>query len=701
MPQDAPERRTDFGGGTPLSMIRERAVQVLRRTEGSDTMLAWERFLTGDPLGAPPTRNFVVSSWLRSRDFDIDPRARAAPLAAQGDTIEELRYRHRDLLAAACGVFGEAAYLLAGTRSMLLLTTSEGVVIEAVGDAQTLEDGRCIHLMQGGNWREDVIGTNGIGTALSTGRPAQVHAAEHFCEGIKSWTCAAAPVLDPLSGAVLGVVDVSGPPSTYQRTNLTLAVTIARQIETVLAERAARERSRLLEACLERLSSSDAAGLLAIDRTGRLVHSTGRTPRPLHVGQCLPGLNEELPVERWSERLPEGLQAEWFNPVTAGGRAIGAMVIIPTRPRSSAARLQHSEADPSRSSFAGIIGESPALIAAVQRARLLANKRVPVLIEGDTGVGKELFARAMHGDGPAPFIAYSCGAVSKDLVAGELFGHVRGAYTGATSEGRAGRFELAHGGTLCLDEIGEMPLDVQPFLLRALEEGVVYRLGDTQPRRVDVRLLALTNRDLVAEVEAGRFRSDLYYRIAVTRVRIPPLRERHRDVDRLVEYFNQRLAQRHKVEPRRFGPDVLDFLRGHNWPGNVRELRNVVEGLLLISPQRDISLDEVRSALPHIGGSAGAVATHMAATLSLGAPDGSRLDQTECAAIAAAVSQTEGNLAEAARSLGISRSTLYRKAARYGISLDNAVRHSGPERPATPPSPSANAEDPRLARRPG
>lgn len=705
------------------------SAQLMRRAEGSDTMLAWERFLTGGPQAARPERHFVVASWLRSRDLGIDPRARAAPLLRDGDRIEGLRERYRELISAACGVFGDAADLLAGSRSILLLTSPEGIVLEVVGDTQTQDQGQDIHLMQGGDWREDVIGTNGIGTAIATGRPAHVHAAEHFCEGVKSWTCAASPIMDASSGRVLGVVDISGPPTTYQRTNLTLAVTLARQIEMVLAERVVRERSRLLEACLDRLSSSDAAGLLAIDRSGRLIHSTGRAPAGLRVGQHLPGMDDEVPVERWSDRLPEGLQAEWFNPVRVGGRTIGAMVVIPTRgvrgtgsggravaaPRLAASP---SEVDPTRSSFAAIVGDSPAMLQALQRARHLADKRVAVLIEGETGVGKELFARAMHGDGGAPFIAYNCGAVARDLIAAELFGHVRGAYTGATSEGRSGRFELAHGGTLCLDEIGEMPIEVQPFLLRTLEEGVVYRLGETQPRRLDVRLLALTNRNLADEVESGRFRRDLFYRIAVTRVRIPPLRERPDDVARLVAHFNARLAQRHGVVPRRYGAAAMAMLEGYAWPGNVRELRNVVEELLLIPADGDVTEDELRTLLPAAvatpppppdplceAAAAPAPAPAPAATPPSSppaaptpspAPDQpplfpdarpsqsapTSLEEAECAAIIQAVQQHHGNFAEAARALGIARSTLYRKAERYGINLVGAARGWGSGRMA-------------------
>ena len=283
------------------------------------------------------------------------------------------------------------------------------------------------------------------------------------------------------------MVDISGPPSTYQRNNLTLAVTTARQIETALGEQAAIERMRLLEACLNRLSASDAAGLIAIDRSGRLVHATGSIPTSVGLGERLPGLGRELAVEDWPELLPEGWRPEWFAPIAFGGRTIGAMLVVPHKPRPAVGRApsppKGSEGDPLRSTFEHIIGRSAAMMAVIQRAGQLAGRRVPVLIEGETGSGKELLARAIHDDleGRRPFIAFNCGAVSKELVAGELFGHVRGAFTGATSEGRAGRFELAHQGTLCLEEIGEMPLELQPVLLRVLEEGVVYRLGDTQP----------------------------------------------------------------------------------------------------------------------------------------------------------------------------------------------------------------------------
>ncbi len=641
------------------------AVQIRRAAEGSDTMRAWERFLTGEPQAATPLRNFVVASWMRSQHLGINPAGRAAPIAASGPAVEDLRHRHRDLIAAAAGIFADAAELFGGSRSIMLLTNACGVVLDAVGDRRTLEEGEDIHLMRGGDWRESSIGTNGIGTAIATARPAQVHAAEHFCEGIKAWTCAASPVLDPVSGTVMGVVDISGPPSTYQRHNLTLAVATARQIEMVLAERGRRERMELLEACLDRVSAADAAGgLMAIDRFGRLVHCTGRARGLVRLGQRLPGLagvpGEPVPLERLAERLPEGMRPEWFSPVVLDGEPIGGLVVIPSRPRPMVGRSADfaSEADPARSGFASVRGASPAIRDTIARARRLVGRQVAVLIEGETGVGKELFARAIHGEAGdgAPFIAFSCGAVATELIAGDLFGHVRGAFTGATVEGRPGRFELAHGGTLCLDEIGELPLDLQPMLLRVLEEGVVYRLGDSQPRRVAVRLLALTNRDLRAEVAAGRFRRDLYYRISATRLVVPPLRAREGDIELLAAHFNEVIAARHRVPGRRLSPAALVTLCGYGWPGNVRELRNVIEGLLLAADGTEVGAEEARAALP--------VAEDPPAAA---AAPGTALEAVEQAAITRAVAEAGGNIALAARALGVSRSTLYRKAKYFGI----------------------------------
>ena len=657
------------GDDDAMHVVVANAHRANFRHSDRGTMLAWERFLAGEP--STSASQALIDSWQRSLRSGVSPTAVSAPLAVQGDDVAALLWRHRDLLAAADCLFTATADLFADSHSILLLTNQDGIILKAAGDLRTRAAGEKIHLTIGGDWGEGRAGTNGIGTALATREPTYIHASEHFCEGIKSWSCAAAPICEPGTGAVIGVLDISGPPSTYQINNLTLALTAARQIEFVLAEQAAREHLRLLAFCLQRVSSSDATGMIAIDRSGRLVHTTGRVALPVGIGERLPGMSETSEVEDWVQHLPAGLNAEWFNPVVIDGNAIGAMLVVPARSRPVSVRLpdRNGEADPSRNSFAQIHGQSAAMLAAVNRGRQLATRRVPVLIEGETGVGKELFARAIHGEegGPGPFVAYNCGAASKELIASELFGHVRGAFTGATTEGRAGRFELAHGGTLCLDEIGEMPLELQPVLLRVLEEGVIYRLGDTQPRRVDVRLLAMTNRNLREEVESGRFRRDLYYRISVTRIRIPPLRERDIDIDLLVKHFNRKLAMRHGVAERQFSPEIMGVLRAYSWPGNVREMRNVIENMLLTSSEPAVSFDDLPAEL--LDG----ITTSQVVTSQR--DEGDSLEAAERIAIARAVHNTHGNLAQAARALGVSRSTLYRKIEFYR--LEGIVKSAG------------------------
>ncbi|MBY0467692.1 MAG: sigma-54 dependent transcriptional regulator, partial [Burkholderiaceae bacterium] len=434
---------------------------------------------------------------------------------------------------------------------------------------------------------------------------------------------------------------------------------------------------------------ADSQALLALDRNACLVHSSGNAPGlDLRQGARVAGLEPGQCIEDWARRLPENLRSEWLHPVTLNGAFIGGLLMVPKASRGTPKSTVTSDIEaktassdsgvvshtpiPDRGGFTKLVWNSKAMHAAIERAQQVSARRVPVLIQGETGVGKELFARAIHGDDErnGPFVTFNCGATTKELIGSELFGHVRGAFTGATNEGRAGRFELAHGGTLCLDEIGELPLDLQPVLLRVLEEGVIYRLGDGKPRHVSVRLLAMTNRDLLQEVEAGRFRRDLYHRINVTRVRVPPLRERERDIELLMEHFNLQLSLRHGVPVRQFGPDVRAAMRAYSWPGNVRELRNLVESLLLTSDQDTVRLSELPEELLASADQPQTVVQDVPVT---------SLEEGERLAIVRAVKDCQGNLAKAARALGVSRSTLYRKVERYR--LEDLVRPGGGKEP--------------------
>lgn len=333
-------------------------------------------------------------------------------------------------------------------------------------------------------------------------------------------------------------------------------------------------------------------------------------------------------------------------------------------------------------SLAGIIGSEAGLRDVVQTAMRLAAVDATVLICGETGVGKEVFARAIHGASPrrhGPFVALNCGGLSRELLASELFGYVDGAFTGARRAGMLGKIEAANRGTLFLDEISELPVDLQPYLLRVLEGGELYPVGSTKPRRVDFRLISACNKPLRSEVAAGHFRMDLFYRISVTALHIPSLRQRRMDIPALVEHFAESAAARHGLPKRAFTDDVLQLLMSHAWPGNVRELRNVVETLTLLSPSDVVDL----SALPgellgELGRERATEATGPTVSTGLsprpGPARGATLGRVERDAISAAIVTRQGNLTQVARDLNISRSTLYLKVKKHELDplLDEA-----------------------------
>ena len=313
--------------------------------------------------------------------------------------------------------------------------------------------------------------------------------------------------------------------------------------------------------------------------------------------------------------------------------------------------------------FDSIIGDSPAMRRTrAQARRLAACPRIPVLLRGETGVGKEVFARAIHEAGctpDAPFVAVNCGALARDLLASELFGYADGAYTGARRGGAAGKLAAADGGTLFLDEFGELPLALQPHLLRALESGEYQRVGDVRTQRSSFRLLTATNLNLEDAVAHGRFRRDLYYRAAVTVLDIPPLRERERDVLALVAHFQTLAMREYDLPVKSIESSTLDALLAHDWPGNVRELKNAVAAATLAAEGRSI----------------GARHLPFRAMAHRPAPEFEPVENLrtlEVRAIRAAMAAQNGNLSGAARTLGLAKSTLHAKLKRYGIARNCA-----------------------------
>ncbi len=307
-----------------------------------------------------------------------------------------------------------------------------------------------------------------------------------------------------------------------------------------------------------------------------------------------------------------------------------------------------------------IIGQSPAMVKVLEMVAQVASSEATVLISGESGTGKELIAGAIHFNSPrkdGPYVKINCAAITETLLESELFGHEKGAFTGAYKK-KEGRFVQAQGGTLFLDEISEMSLAMQVKLLRVLQEREITRVGGEEPIKVDVRLIAATNKDLVREVEEGRFREDLYYRLNVVNINIPPLRQRKEDVPLLAKHFLSIFSEKNHKNIEGFTPQAMDRLLRYDWPGNVRQLMNAIERAVVLSRSNYLDLEDLPlvpgEQLPENGG-------HEIPVSDLA------LEEVEKATILKTLELTGGNKSEAARKLGITRKTLHTKLKKYGV----------------------------------
>lgn len=648
---------------------------------------AWERFLQDQPLSGGGVRGVILDSWQRCRSEAVDPAIQSAPGTA-GERIRQLQWQNRDLCDAARPVLDGLRDILRECGTLIMLCDQSGTIIDLNGETRARSVGEEINLATGGCWSEAVIGTNAIGTAIATGAPVQIYASEHFCMDIKRWTCAAAPILDPLARTLLGVVDVSGVKETFHGHTLALVMAAAKQIEGELARRDGLLHGRLLARAIDDFSRYGSDCVVLFDHRGRVVRTTGsvQTARELHgvrlpfeIGGQVPGLNLAQPELDRRHQRPDWLRPEWQHLIKDDDGELGTLLVIPLGappPPTVVSRTKPALAAVENDPFGEIIGSSETLQLAKSRARRIAPLDLPVLLLGETGAGKELFARAVHRSGgrpDGPFIAVNCGALTRELLASELFGYTEGAFTGARKGGLPGKFEQADGGTLFLDEIGEMPLDMQPHLLRVLQDGIVVRLGDTRERKVSVRIIAATNRNLLAEAEAGRFREDLFHRLCVVSLKLPALRERTGDIETVIVHLNERLARKYGCPPKSLAASVLEALLRYHWPGNIRELQNVFEAMFALSEGECID-DSLLP--PHI---AAGMLTAPPPEPVLALPG--RLEELEHEAIQLAISRANGNLSHAARSLGIARSTLYVKLAAIRENEGRAVVRSSCSQP--------------------
>lgn len=730
--------RLSSGSVSPLSGPAPRDPSPAPRT--SDLLLRpvqrrvdalWERLASGRGevrLVDGAVRPDIIDSWRRCRDLEVAGALPRAPRTMGPGDLHQARSACDWLPLVPDVVRGQRDVFLGG-RYVLAVFDEGGRMLAADGDPGTLEGLAEINFAPGGLWTESAAGTNGPGTALATGAAVEVVGTEHWCVGWKRWHCAAAPVRDPATGRVVGVLDLSGPVDAALPHALPVVRALALAVEERLAARAARDRSRALTRWADLVSSYPGDGVLALGAGGQVVARSGawvpllegaergEAGRRLVEALAELGAGDGGDLDLVHELIP-GTRAA-VHTVRDGGRTVATCLVLPggggaVAPSRATTSDPAASPPPARVSPGGgagpggqvrytlddLLGASPAIQEVRRVARACARTDLPVLLVGASGTGKEVLAQGIHAAGPrrdGPFVAVNCGALPRELVAAELFGYTDGAFSGARAGGARGTFDAADGGTLLLDEVGDLPLDAQATLLRTLEEGIVRPVGATGGHRVDVRIMAATNRDLSAAIAQGTFRADLYHRLAVLSIATPTLAGRREDIAGLALHFLER-ENRTRTVPRRFTPAALAALRSWEWPGNVRELLNLVRRLVALSESAEIGVEDLPPLLRASAGGAGAAgwgvcdgtggprgsgagfevsadgAAHAPAARRTGAAAESDADTSGERAALARVIATQPTMVAAAEALGVSRSTLYRRMDRLGLRPGRSAR---------------------------
>ncbi len=611
------------------------------------------------------------ASWARCRDFGLEPlgRPQGAPHASAAQLARALEHRH-SLVANAKPVMAFLNEQVQGSDSLVLLADAQGLLLHSTGDAHFADRAARVALRPGAVWSEQWRGTNAIGTALAEGAPLVVHAGEHYLERNGFLTCAAAPIADP-GGQLLGVLDISGDRRGYHRHTLALVRSGARMVEHQLFT--ARFQAGLvvrLHAQAEGLGTVT-EGLVALSEDGWITGATTAALELLGLGRRDIGA---ATVERVFGLELDRLLAQGPAPrplLRGAGQPPLWMRLEPghtLRPRARAAATAPGPATDTAwrplDALAALDSGDAAFRAMLARARRVLDKpAIPLLLHGETGTGKDVLARALHASSTRreqPFVAVNCAALPETLIEAELFGYRPGAYTGASRQGAPGRIREAHGGTLFLDEIGDMPLAMQARLLRVLEDRAVTPLGGGAAVAVDFRLVCASHRKLPDEVAAGRFREDLYYRLNGLTLTLPPLRERS-DLPTLVARLLQAEAPDRAL---RVDDAVMAAFARLRWPGNVRQLANVMRTAVALLEEGEDTLtlaqlgDDLREALD-----ADRPASRPTALPVVG---GDLREQAD-ARIREILAAVGGNVSEAARRLGISRNTLYRRIGRGSV----------------------------------
>ncbi len=623
----------------------------------------------------------IRESWARSEALGVNPYKRCCDVIISPAELEERKAANKSLIEQATIMMGHLHRFMEGSGFVFALTDNEGYFLKRIGDKDGLEFTGRANLTEGAKWSEEVMGTNAASLALVLGKPVQLLGYEHYCLCASIATCSASPIFDE-EGRLIGVLNIIGPYHLVNRHTMGMAVAASRAIERQMALHNAYQQSEMANLHKAAIMDSISDGVVTLDNEGCIIHINHQAAQNLgidhfnSVGEKLTDLmmpenelffdrinskrrlfGEPLLIRRKNDSIKLAVSC---TPLVSKEQGTLGTVIIIQPMKQYKKMIERISGAQAKMTFKDIIGQNPDFKYAVHCAEMAANTDSNILLLGESGVGKDMFAQAIHNASSRcrePFFAINCAALPRELVSSELFGYEEGAFTGARKGGNPGKFELADQGTIFLDEIGEMPLDLQGSLLRVLEEGKITRLGGHEVTSVNVRIIAATNKNLKEEVRKGNFRLDLYYRLSVIDINIPPLRERKDDIPILVEYFVKTIGPRLGKEITKVDDKVLEVLANYDWPGNVRELSNVIERAINITTGSTLTLDVIPLELK----------CNLEDKTEIWDKRLPRDPGLQEQIIRSFLHKHKNNKTRVARELGISRSSLYRKMKRFSI----------------------------------
>ena len=558
----------------------------------------------------------------------------------------------------------------------IYLTDRHGVVLTIIGDEDILEGQTKAGIVVGSDMSEKSTGTNSMGAALHEDCSIQTSGEDHFITVFYIWTCSAAVIHDE-NGTIIGCLNLTGWRQSAHPHTLGLVVAAVKSIEHQLSAEKAETELKGAYDYLSTVMDSMNSGFFVADTNGIVKAVNNNLCRMLEIEKAeILQKKASMVLENWdwiiaqlrTKNTFENREIIYFGnqkknrfdlsvyPIKNQNEKITGTVAIFKDIQNVYNMVNKYTGMIAAYTFDDILGESKSIVKLKAQMKSISDSPSTVLIQGESGTGKELIAQSIHNNSSrrnGSFVAINCGAIPKSLIESELFGYEEGAFTGAKRGGHPGKFELANGGTLFLDEIGEMPLDMQVSLLRVLQEGCVNRLGGNKCTITDVRIIAATNKDLKKEIERGTFREDLYYRLSVIPIYVPPLREREGDVELLIKHFLKVKAVKLGKPIPKVQPDLYEKLLRYHWPGNIREMENCIENIVNMDGYTTLDFG-VPDADPH--------RTETSESLSY---DMCSLEEWEKRAILACVEKCGGNITKAAQVLGVNRSTLHAKINRY------------------------------------